>query len=129
MLGQCGGAEGVIGNGVAIDILSGNNGLLHTVRQLGTHLRYSVAYVGDRAIDGRADIEFNENQTLTLDREGGDVVDVANAGNRSLDLLNDLGFDFRGCGARLCDRHLHHRIGDVRVERNGQANERHDAHE
>ena len=102
--GERGGADRVIGDRVAVDVHPLDERLLDALRQIDAHLGDRVAHVGDGAIDGRADLELDEDVDLALDDPGGDVVDVADAGDGALDLLRDLRLDLRRRGAGLRDR-------------------------
>ena len=113
----------------AVGVHALHDGLLDALGQVDAHLGDRVAHVGDRAVDRRADRELDEDARLALDRQRGDVVDVADAGDRALDLLHDLRLDLLRRGARLADEHVHAGEGDVGVERDRQTDERDDSHE
>ena len=90
LLGLFGRGHGVVGDRAAVDVHALHDRLLDAVGQIAADLGDGVAYVGDGAINGRADLEFDPGAGLAFERERGDVVDVAHTRNRSLDLLHDL---------------------------------------
>ena len=83
---------------------------LDVLRQVDLHLAHCVAHVGHRAIDRRADAEFDVRFRPAFLGDRGDVVDVADAGDGGLDPAHDLGFDLLGGDAGLADVHRHHRV-------------------
>ena len=94
-------ADGEVGDRVAVGVHARDDRLLDALRQIHAHLGDRIAHVRNGPIDRRADLELDEDARLALDGERGDVVDVADAGDRRLDLLHDLGLDLLRRGARL----------------------------
>ncbi len=129
LLGERARADAVVDDRRPIGVDALHDRLLDGQRQLRSYLGDSVAHVGDRAVDRRADVELDRDVGLALGRPRGDVVDVADAGDGALDLLDDLRLQLLRGGARLHDGDVHQRERDVRVERDGQPYEGHDAHE
>jgi hypothetical protein len=107
----------------AVDILTLHDRFLDTGGEVDPHLGNRIAHVGYGAVDGRADVELHEDARLALERERGDVVDVAHTGHGSLDLLHDLGLDLLRRGTGLEHLYQYHREGNVRVERHRQSHE------
>ena len=129
LLGERARADAVVDDRWAVGVDALHYRLLDALRQLRAHLGNRVAHVGDRAVYRRADVELDRDVGLALGRPRGDVVDVADAGDGALDLLDDLRFQVLRRCARLRDRDVHQRKRDVGVQRDGQPDERRDAHE
>ncbi len=124
-----GGRDGVDGKGAAVRILAPHLRFQDALRQVGPHPGDGVANVGHRPINRRSDVEFDADKYISLGNVGLLMVDVADTGDRALDLLRDLRFHFRRRGARLGDADVHFRKRDVRIQVDRQANERDGAHE
>ena len=93
------------------------------------HLGHGVAHVRDRPVDGGADLELHHHVRLALDRPGGDAVDVADAGDRTLDLLHHLRLELLRRRPGLTDAHVHGRERDIGIGRHREAHEGDHAHE
>jgi hypothetical protein len=124
-----GGGDRVIGDRVPVRILALHQRLHDAERQIAPHLRHGIAHVRHGAIDGRADLELQEDVDGPLDDVGGDVANIADARDRPLHLLSDLRLHFGGGCPGLADGDADYRIGDVRIEIDGQPEECHDAEE
>jgi len=129
LIGECARAHRVRDDLVAIDVEPLDGRFLDPGGQIHAHLGDRIAHIGHCTVNGRTDVELDEDTRLALNRERNDVVDVAHARYGGFDLLHDLGFDLLGRGTRLVDLHQHQREGDVRVERYRQPQERDRAHE
>ncbi len=99
------------------------------LRQIGAHPGDGVAHVGDRPIDRRADIEFDEDQYIAFGNACLLVMNVADAGNRSFHFLRDLRLHFLRRGAGLGNIDVDCRKGDIRIQVDRQANKRDGAQE
>ncbi len=123
------GRHRVVRDGAAIDVDPLNDRFQDALRQIVAHLGDRVAHIRHRAVDRRPDLEFHEDVGGALENVGGDVVNVADARNRALDLLRDLSLHLRRRGAGLRDGDIDHRKRNIGIQVDGQSNERHQAQE
>jgi hypothetical protein len=85
----------------------------NALRQVIANFGHSIADIGYRTIDGRTDLELQENVDLALDNEGRDIAHVADAGYRALHLLRDLSLHLGGRSARLGDADIDQGKSDI----------------
>ena len=105
----------------AFDVDAADDRLVDGARQIAANLGDLILHVVERAVDvDRADIELHDGRGGTVGDGRDDMPDAVEAGDRVLDLLRDLRFEFRRRRARLGDEHLHDRNVDV-----GEACDRH----
>src|SRR5271154_2378245 len=124
-----GGRDGVDGKCAAVRIFAPYLRFQDALRQIGADSGDGVAHVGNRPVDRRTDVEFDEDQYIAFGNVCLLMVNVANAGNRAFHLLRDLRFHFRGRGARLGDVDVDCRKRDIRIQVDRQANKRDGAQE
>ncbi len=123
------GAHAEVGNCAAVDVDTTHLRLQDSFGQLRADFRDRVTHVRHRAIDGRADLELDEDVGVALNGERVDVVDVADARDSSLDLLDDLGLDLLRRRPWIGDVHRDEGECDVRIQCDRQAHERYGARE
>ena len=129
-LGRAGGrADGILHDGAAFDVHALYLRLEDALWQLGADAGDRIAHIADRAVDGRADPELDEDPGLALDGARLDVAHADHGGDRTLDLLHDLLFDLDRRGPRLLDEDRDRRERDVGIEIHRQADEGDDADE
>ena len=127
-LGHAGGADRVVDDRAAVDFLAPDLRLEDALRQIGAHARHRIAHVGGGAIDRRADLEFDE------DPAPGPSV-ASEMMFLTLPILETEPSTFCstcvsisvGAAPGTLIEHLHEGRGDIRIERDRQADERDDA--
>ena len=93
----------------------GHYRVTQTRRKIRADLRYSVAYLGDRAVDVLAEDELHNSRGGAVRHRGGNVPDVAETGDRILDAAGDQSLDLGWSGAGLC--HGNHDRGQIEIGR------------
>ena len=94
---------------------AGHHRVTQAGRKIRADLRYSVAYLGDRAVDVLAEDEFHNRRGGAVQHRGGDVPDVAETGDRILDAAGDQSLDLGRSGAGLRDGN--HDRGQIEIGR------------
>jgi len=80
---QRGGGHGVVGNGTAVDVDALDQGFHDALGQFVAHLGHRIAHIRHRAIDRRADLEFQCDVDGAFDDVRGDIAYIADARNRT----------------------------------------------
>ncbi len=127
LLTHAGCADGEVHDRPTVHVQALHLRLENSLRQIGAHARYGIAYVGRGPVHRGPNLKFDHDLCGPFRRRGSDVFHVADVGDRALDLLQYLGLELRRRRAGLTDGDLYERSGDVRIERDGQTDERHDA--
>ncbi len=96
LLAHSGGADRVIDDRTPVDVDSFDLRLQDSLWQFGTHACDSIAHVAGGAIHRRADLKLDDGLCDPLGRPRGDVLDVADVGYATLDLLQNLRLDLGG---------------------------------
>src|SRR6202041_28981 len=119
------GGHRVVRKRAAVDVYAGHQRFEYSLRQVIADFRHGVANIRHRAIDGRADFELQGDVDLALDDEGGDIAHIADARYGPLHLLGDLRLHFRGRRAGLGNIDVDDGKGNVRIQIDRHADERH----
>ena len=91
--------------------------------QIAQKVEGSIANIGHRAIDGRADLELHVDIDHALDDERGHIAHIADARYRAFHLLRDLRLHLRWRRAGLRDVDVDQGKGHIGNEIDGQADE------